>query len=262
MNKRLVLHLIVYSMFLCLLASCTRAYYVADDGNLLMLQEKGDLKLAGGFGFSELKAQVGISPIKHLAISGYYFSSDRNKLASGTNVFKIRRYSGNIGCYYFLPSKVDKKNLLKSDRERGFLFDIYAGYSQGEIDNFYATNGSSHLAYQKYYIQPGIHAQGATLSISYNMKIGRLNYFKGVGLRDVPAEHILQLQDLEERNPFNLLEHSIKIQAGVRSFTFFANVSISDILEEYNFTQVNSQISVGVILDVDEFYKKKKKSKL
>jgi len=266
--------LILLSFLLC---SCNHYYYLPNDGQMLMLQEEGDIKTSVGISDKIFVVQAGYSPIKHLAVTGTFFNHNNTNFSNSSfisttaitptpsSIGDSRRNgflaSGSVGTYYFLnankpprTSKLFKDELL---RTKGWLFDLHAGYASGKINNEYSSSGNSKFTFQKYFIQPGIHWQAKSLSISYVLKYSHLNFFKGTAFGNILEPDLQDIFLIEDQNPYNLIEPTFRFQYGTKFLIFYASLTGVSILNDKNLTYKFSQSSLGVTIDIDEFLKPK-----
>ena len=258
-------YLIVFLSFLC--CSCNHYYYLPNDGTMLMLEEKGDIKISGGTNNEITVVQAGFSPIKHLAVGANYLNV--KVIGNGTNFSspslgtvvnpegKGFLLNGSVGGYYFRKSKQPLSESLfanvNNTRTRGILFDLHAGYGRGRVNNTYSSSGSSKFDFQKYFIQPGIHFQGRIMSFSTVLKFSHLNYFKGEAIGNIPPQDIVEIYSVEATNPFNLLEPTFRYHIGFRYGTFYMSTTFLETLNDSSSGKFKtSQASVGIIVDIDE----------
>ncbi|MFT5764647.1 MAG: hypothetical protein ACI8X3_002078, partial [Saprospiraceae bacterium] len=174
--------------------SCSHNYYAPNEGVLLALNEKNDVKVSVGGGEnssynndeeSTFSLQGGYSPINHLGVQSSYFTykgkGTQNGVAESGNGFIA---NAAIGTYYRFPLK---KNRSGRERlpdnlamQRSILIDFYGGYAKGKVHNYYNPSTNSHFEFNKRFIQLGFHWQGRILGIDFTSKFGNLDYSTGI----------------------------------------------------------------------------------
>ncbi len=248
----------------------SQRYYTTDEGDLLMLSGPGDLRLSTVFPGEGLYAvQLGYSPIKHIGITGSYirdrFSREvfRNFGPSTSRV--IGDYASvSVGGYFFAKSKKQKpKQFYLSENvimEEGFLFDLYAGYRYGTIENQYSRNSNSVFDTHKYYVQLGAHWTFRIGTLSYAVRAVGLNFANGVAFG--PLEDF-ELQDLfqggiQDNAPFSFYETSFRYQIGIRQVRIYTGVTtrFAD-GDKRPFEDKRTVITAGLIFELDELFKKR-----
>ena len=253
-------------------SSCSHYYYAPNEGTLLALNEKNDLKLSAGGNLggdeneSNFSFQAGYSPIKHLGIQSSFFSYKKRGEKDGVTE------SGNgfisnaaIGAYYFLPTKrISKRRELIVNgpvMQRGVMFDLYAGYAKGEVHNYYEPNTSSHFDFNKSFAQLGIHWQGKIYGISFVSKFGVLDYKNGDVNGKISEEHLADVMDIEKYDTYAFRENSLRFSLGIQHARFFLTTTWlnSSKLDKVKF--IDNTVHAGVILELDEFFRKRRPAK-
>lgn len=263
--------------FLFLFCSCSHYYYAPDEGYLLSLGEKGDIKISAATGSAgesngDLEKdntssfQAGYSPIKNLGIQGSIFSLKR--VGESDDGVKPRGHgfiaSGAIGGYFFIIN--ERQKLLQEEfadplkMRKGVLLDLYAGYGQGKAHNYYANGSNSHFDFQKSFIQGGIHWQGKMTGISYVFKVVRLDYQTGIVNKEIEQEDLVAIQGISQNNPFSLIEHSFRFHVGLKKIRFFLSTTLIPYSKEVDkLDYIGSSGHIGLILELDEIFRKKEK---
>lgn len=273
------LHYIFILSFASLFCSCNHYYYAPEEGHLLTLSEKGDAKISvGGNSTNEdgndskgtnFTLQAGYSPINHLGIQGSYFSLKRKGVSSFEELGSGNGFiaSGAIGTYLFIENNFQRKRkkVVKTYVEphlkmkKGFLLDLYGGYSLGKVHNYYSKTTDSHLSFRKIYLQGGLHINGKVMGLSYTLKGVRLDYEKAVLNGDMEESEILNIQDITKANPFFLIENSLRFHLGIRQFRFFMTVNfMNDSYDEDSLDFLDSTFDAGIILELDEIFTKER----
>ncbi len=250
-----------------LLNSCSHYYYAPNEGALLALNEKNDLKVSAGKSNSSddrefnYSLQVGYSPIKHLGIQSSYFnyreSGVRNSFTESGNGHIS---TAAIGTYYFFPTKkIGRRPDLVNNytMNRGILIDLYAGRSNGSVNNYYTLNSSSHFDFNKTYGQFGFHWQGRVFGINYVSKFGVLDFKNGTVNGKISQEHLADIMDVEKNDTYNFRENSIRFHIGVKHARFFITGTWFNSPKSAEVKFVESTLHGGVIIEIDEFFKKK-----
>ena len=246
--------------------SCSHYYYAPDEGNVMKLANRNDLKISasgnssnGSYELKHSNFQIGYSPIKHLGIFASRFNM-KGKEPTENPERGGNGYLNNvaIGGYYFFERGSLLDRIIKFDEElavpSGFLIDAYLGYGKGHVHNFYVENGTSDLDLQKYFLQGGLHWQGKTLGFSYVLKVGRLNYFNGFLEGKLDDENFNSFRNIEMTREFPFRETSLKFFMGIKQTRVYLNVSTLVSTFDNNFLHRTSLGSLGLIIDIDDIY--------
>lgn len=261
-------------LFSIINTSCTHKYYAPNDGDLLVLRKKNDVHISGG-GQNLLSdnestsgnIQIGYSPISYLALSGSYFKLnviDDNPLIKGNGHI----WNGAIGGYYFFPTTKnqnfgkDKKFLFYKGplkMQKGILVDLYFGLSDGAVNNFYENGGESHFKFQKKYGQLGFHFIRPNWGLDYVCRIGNLKFYEGVAYGEIDPENRNEIDAIESKNSYNLSEVSFRVHVGIKHIRYFITATAVTQGSEINELNIyNGNGSFGIILEIDEFFRKNK----
>ncbi|MFK8008447.1 MAG: hypothetical protein AB8H03_18965 [Saprospiraceae bacterium] len=265
--------LLTFLTFTFFFTSCSNYYYSPNDGDLVTLRKQHDGHVSGSSNLGEredkqlMNLQVGYSPINHLAFSGSYFKTSDQ----GNN---DKRYgngyilNGSIGGYYFFPieenlifTKKRKRTSKNSNlnMEKGILMDLYVGTGEGKVNNFYTEGGSSQFKFRKNYVQMGFHYIKKNWGLSYNVRRGRLNYSNGIiyNRLKIDASDLAKFEDLTINNSFDLVEHSLRLNVSIKHVRYFFNItSVIETVELRDLGVENDNLTVGFILEIDEFFRK------
>lgn len=249
--------------------SCTPSLYVPNDGHTLQVSEKGDLRASAGFGGAGnsaiLTGQVAYSPIKGLAVAGNFFKLTRGdqgiNQAPQSNTSHL--FEGAVGTYFF--KGFGNNTNSNATQQDGILFDLYGGAGFGRTNTYYFTGGESTLNYNKYYLQGGItlleqSSKNKFFSIGYNLKVSLLDYQQGLVKGDIGTIGYRSVKLIENSEPFVGAEYTLSIQAGGKKTRMFANMTRMQELGDKNFEHARSSFRTGVLLDVDQWLTKKKKT--
>lgn len=282
-NQNQVIGLFLFVAIL-ILSSCGGAshhFYATDEGNLLALKEEKDLKVSAGYmphlnslPGNNLNVQAAYSPIKHLGVYTNYFRI-RNAFEAGEgiqqNVYQYH-FGAAIGGYIFKQPEaktetVDEDRLIEQytyPKGKGLLFDAYLGYNQGRNKNFFfEETGTINIPFQKFYLQGGAHIFMDRINASFALKYARLSYFDGEAFGKLTNLQLRKVDVLEEQNPFDFLESSLKVSYGKPETPFQAYITIAGIYDFGDaFLEIQpSTMQVGITADIDHFFGKKKKKK-
>lgn len=259
-------------IFIISITSCSHKYYAPNDGEFLVLTKRNDLHLSQSVSTGNLTStstQLGFSPIKYLGLSGSFFKMKGSRNNGANNTLKRKGdgtiWNSAIGGYYpfIFKKQFDGKRSLGESHQSGILADIYFGYGKGEVNNYYEVGGSSHFKFDKKYVQLGVHLISDGINTGYLVRIGRLNYYEGKILGQATGLTMESFNILNEQNDFRLIEHSFQFSYGVKQFRVFlvsTGVMFNENLNQLNIKKTNT--TIGVILEIDEFFRKKKGKKV
>ena len=267
-------------------SSCSRYYYSPDDGHLLTLSEKKDFHFsasANSLRFRDtanhFNFQLGYSPIKHLAIQGSFFylkDGEDNPIITGEG----HMYSGAIGTYKFFEPFADsflkklarrkgsKKKPLsppvffqENYSKKGTIVDLYLGHARGLSRIDYDSRGRSFTRFQKTFGQIGLHLNNSLGGFSYTFKVGQLRFNEATSSGIVNLDDLNKLRSLEDNNTFPFREHSFRFFTGVRQLKVFFNLTLLYDSRRLSTLGVdNNNFTIGILVDIDECFKKTKSS--
>lgn len=267
--------LIPLLVFFC--SSCGHKYYAPNDADLVVLKEKNDVHISGTTDLSSNgkkinHAQLGYSPIKHLGLTSSYFSMNQWENASRESARGDGKiWSASIGTYIVVPfssvgiSKQGSKRREKKIKNQHLfhpssaMIDLYFGTSRGQVNNFYKNNSVSNLKFKKNYVQIGVHWTLRSVSFDLASRIGNLNYYEATFFGK-PSYSLTYINDLlKTKNNFRLLEHSLRAHFGVKHARLIFSVSgISQSSELNQLGVVQAVTTFGLMVDIDEFFRKEK----
>ncbi len=262
-------------LLIFLLPSCAvknNHYYIPPEGNVLTLTERHDLKVSATTSLNDdgiSNFHIGYSPIKHLGLFGSWM---RQKNGNEIYPFEALSFENSnsatykslaVGGYLFKKRDTYYSTMIpkKYFEQGGFLFDLYLGVGEGEMRKNYTTIRSYFdLDYQKIFGQAGLHYKFRSFGLSYIFKLGQMNVSRIL----VHGNFFLFPKDffdeLKVDNTIETYESTIRFEYGIRqaklnlNLTFFSDQP--DIL-----TPLRSYYSLGVLMNVDEFFKKRKDRK-
>jgi len=257
-----------YLVFGCLVcSSCTHYYYAPEEGNLLALNEKGDLRVSASLGVAPsdsrntfIAFQAGYSPSKNIA---FQFSYSRlNNFYNNEKIGKIYIASGAIGFYHFKEFERLNEETPDNFSKQGLLFDAYLGYGIGEVHNYYFGGGRSNFIFSKTYFQGGFHWQGKIIGIDIVGRIVRLDYNKGILSGNIDNSHWFAIDRLSENNPYFLFESSSRLHFGNKYVKFFfSQTMVFPQFYSSNIDYLVKSFHIGALVDIDSFFEKKSSSK-
>ena len=263
-------------------------YFLPQEGNALKVKEKNDLSVSGGYSFFtrttfdnpfftpgagpvvfpspglnssnpnyESKTrrgsfQAAYSPFKHLGLFGHHSFS---KSSDADNTFhKSHLTGGGIGTYYYHNGFQRPPKRLKPGQEpkpTNVLFDLYAGYSLGAINNRYVfTTGNTSMNFQKYYLQGGAHWIGRQVSLSFTLKAGKVNYYNGIINGKTHLDSDGPVFSILEINNLLFVEPSFKVDVTFRGIGVFGQMTFASI-PDFNFTGIDNPIAhLGLVFDI------------
>jgi len=235
-----------------------------------MLAEPGDVKLSTVFpGEGIYTTQIGYSPIKHLGLTGsfvhdktsvefYGISGPYDRISKGFSV------NGAIGTYFSLKSKkLAPEHFFLSQNvtmQQGLLFDLYAGYGFGNMNNFYDRSAESHFDTHKFYLQGGVHWTFRIGTISFALRAVRLDYTNGSANGALNEEELRDLFQggIQDNSPFSFMESSFRYQIGIKQIRIYTGVTTK---HQKDNIRPNSDkrviITAGLLVELDELLKKR-----
>ncbi len=244
---------ILYVLGLC---SCSHYYYAPDEGNLIALKEKDDLKFSAALPDGEgpnYSLQLGYSPIKRVGLQGsYYRYAQEGNYSRSFGEGSIGSIA--IGAYhtYFLDHRDSiRKNAMRSS----IMFDLYAGYGKGNVDNYYAPGLSSHFDFNKKYIQLGIHWQNDLLGFDLVSKLGILDFEQGSVIGELDLEDFQDIENLQLYDTYFIRETSFRFFIGIRQIRCFMTITRLNSPEIDKVRFIDQTFQLGAIIDIDELFK-------
>ena len=269
-------------------------YFLPHEGNALKLKEKNDLSISGGYATyqtttfenpslvafpfpapglnstnpnfdsktQKMSFQAAYSPRKHLGLFGVHARS--RKFSPETDYHNSHLTGGGIGTYYYyrgFQRPPEKVNPNKEPKPTNVLFDIYAGYTFGKIENQYVfTEGNSAMNFQKFYLQGGVHWIGRQVSLSYMMKVGKANFTNGIINGKAHLDSDPAIFALINKKNFTFIEPTFKVDVTFKGIGFFTQLTATTI-KDFGMTGIdNPNIQLGLVFDIHELRKINKKS--
>lgn len=259
-----------------LLSSFTAAgqyMYVPEDGIMLALDEKEDLKFsvaANAFQFKReidwsvnYNLQAGYSPKDHFAIVGNFFKFWQSPIESDEQPESFSTHFTSIAAGSYLYKKKENRNNETTDAPsnsfRGTLLDFYMGYGLGNSRRQYEAGGHSKFYFHKFFMQAGMHLHEKRMGFSAIFRYSILDFDKGAVFGKFDGSDRDVLEYLEDNNPHHLLElsfrFSVKVAKNIRFY--YSNATVLSAL----FLAKGSSSHFGLLIDIDKISKKTGKGK-
>lgn len=265
--KQTSLYVLSLFSFALLFSSCATNLYTPNEAYMLGLSNQGDVKVAGAYAsnsenlsfglnaqYEQSNIQLAISPVKHLGLVGSHFRQNSKQFSGVENT--SRRHT-EVGLGYYSKSK------KKKETDQSFvLHDVYAGIGWGQNYRLFETAGELYGNYQRYFLHYGVHLWWKNdVSIGFGFRYAR-TYFDQIDLiGKVPSSFSREvISEIRRRNPFDLLESTLHIQAGGNyakvflSTTGIIRSNQADIGQTYKIAA--PIVNLGLVLDLDEIWKK------
>ena len=255
--------------------------YIPDSGNPIALWGKSDLKFSidnrigtdisyGRYNYSsnhhkptQFKVGYSFHPKFYTTLS--WVQSKGNVRMSG--LYEERLFLGDFGIGTSLV-KIDEKErytpFLKYNAKwmmkKGAQVNALLGYSRGRIQHERSYGfADGEFNFNRFYGQVGLHFQRGIWGFSGSSKFGFLNYQK-VKIIGNAVFDLAPLSDLlMDQNNFLFIETSMRFYLGTR----FGQVYLNRVFAKTNAALskyiISDYISVGAVLDIQGFYRKKKK---
>ncbi|MFK7775088.1 MAG: hypothetical protein AB8F94_23305 [Saprospiraceae bacterium] len=274
-NKTTLPALIFFVLTILTTFSCSvqnNHYYVPAEGNVLTLSERNDLKISGSTSIKDRgisNIQIGYSPIKYVGLFGSWMHQKNGQgiypfdVSDGNNSNTANYKSVAIGGYFFKKRDHYYSTLIpkKYLEQGGFLVDFYVGVGEGKFEREYSTYRTKvEFIHKKIFGLAGLHYKFRSLGVSYIFKMGQVQFNKVL----VHGNFILFpkgiFDELKEDNTMNTYESTFRLECGIQEAKI--NLSLTGFSNQVDiFSPLRSYISVGVLLNVDELFRKKSKDK-
>lgn len=260
----------VYAIILSLcFFSCASDFYIPKQGNLLILQEKNDLK--GSISFNS--AQAAYSPINNLGLKADFSYA---RIRSRGKERDLTMGTIGTGTYF---SKVVKPLFLNNKKTFHYPqlctigAEFYANLSLGNLDSRNIPNSGSVIFIPSFFnefrnfraniLQPHlstqIYWQSRTFTVNFGIRTGLIYYYNADAFGSFTPNEISLATDLIENTPFFITEYDIHIAKGNDHIQSFINVSwgqsFSEILDP------SANLSFGFQVNISSFLQKVKHKK-
>ena len=260
------------------MSSCSHSFYAPNDNIMVQLKEKNEFTISGSVvalpnpfdlsteaEYSISTFQVGYSPIKHLAIAGSYFSLNDVEKEIYPVQGKGKIWNGALGTYYFINFR-EKDNIPDfhdykvdaSDKPFGLLFDLYAGYGEGNVQNTYYEGAKSIVDFQNYFIQGGFHFKSQYFDAGFSLKKSILNYHNFETYYEINDADLNDIQNLMRNNTYNPLHLNMRVSGGFPFGKVYLN--LNDVINETEeLKTLDFNVTLGIQLNVHDIFKSLKK---
>lgn len=173
-----------------------------------------------------------------MSVAGSYFSLRDDNSNNGNNNFQDGRFNlwkAALGTYYFINLGDLKYKQKETKAERvysmiepiGLLFDLYAGYGEGVVENNYNTGSQSLLDHQQYFIQGGFHFVCSFIDVGISVRKSTLNYYNGRILGQIENINLIDIEELLEGNRYSPTEISFKVAGGWKYGKIFVHYNMA-----------------------------------
>ena len=260
--------------------------YVPDIGDPITLWKKSDLKFSlnlhrnkdrlSSFSNNSPKEitqfKMGFSPLPNIYLTasfanynGIGFVPFEGRLGTVRYDEKMRLADFGIGRYYSRSGPlISRLSIFKKQRnwmmEKSWQVNGLIGISRGRmLHQKTSAVGEGVFDFNRFYGQAGFHFQRSIWGISTHLKFGMLNYYKTSILGDGVTELSLFVDLLMEKNNFFFMESSSKIYMGTRFGQVYYSLVYARSDAAFNEYMLNNYKSVGIVLDIQEIFKKKNK---
>ena len=210
---------------------------------------------------------LGYSPVKHLYGTASLMLVNENE-RSGLYHSKMVLSDIGIGGYLLKETEniFKKKNIFNKDRKmmlshKGILVNALLGYSRGNITHeAYDKIGLATLNLNRFYGKIGLDYQARFWGFAGNLRLGVLNYSSTTINGHAYADLSEQIETLMNQNNFTFSELSIRFYLGLKYgqvYISYINSTTDTKLDDFRITKTGN---VGVLLDLQELFKKKVKN--
>lgn len=276
MKNKTTFTYLIFFVVIIFISSCAvknNHYYVPSEGNVLTLSERNDLKVSASTSINDngiSNIQVGYSPIKHIGLFGSWMNQKDGKgvypfdfsISENSNTASYRSVA--IGGYFFKKRDTYYSTLIpkKYLEQGGFLVDLYVGVGEGKFKrNYESLRAFVDFEHQKIFGQIGWHYKFRSLGISYIFKAGQVQFNNVL----VHGNFIIFPKDifdeLKNDNTINTYESTCRIEYGIKEAKF--NLSLTGFSNQVDiFSPQRSYFSAGVLVNIDEFFRKRGKDKI
>ena len=247
--------------------SCGRDLYVPNAANLLVLEEKNDLKA----NLSINAVQVAYSPLNNIGLKGDFgYVRSRNDGERNLNI-------GTIGVGYYRSKEIEPlfKNSeanMRRPQTPSIGFDVFANLSYGKLnansnDAFQPTifgtaplSSSFRADIYKPNLSGQVYWKSKTFTVNLGVRYSFLHYFNGVAFGEFTDMELANAAQLLRDSPAGHLEYDLKLSNGNNQIASFIALSWnqkSTLLKDNN-----SSFAFGLDVNISNFLgDKKTKSK-
>jgi len=264
--------------------------YIGGNENSISIREQSDFK----FSFSRNLNTSKRNEIIALPISSYYdlrWKGDVSNFALGysplshlyltTNLSFVeetenygrhssKMLSGDFGVGVYHLKKTKDISLLKKKKRKvsryrmsnkGLLMNALVGYSRGNIEHTSQyRKGNGEFLINRFYGKIGLDYQSGFWGIASDFKFGFLNYGKTTINGHAYEELSLQRALLINENDFLFAELSFRFYVGMKYGQIFINGGTMKVNDKISEFVLSDFLNVGIVLDVQDIFKKKGKN--
>jgi len=213
------------------------------------------------------KFTLGYSPLPHLYVKANLFLTKEGD-TYGRHNSKMLLGDFGMGVYHlkkskgipFLKKKLDKvSGYMMSNK--GLLMNALVGYSRGSIIHTSQYRlGKGEFLINQFYGKIGLDYQAGFLGIASDLKFGVLNYgktiIKGHAYEELSAQRALLINE----NDFLFGELSFRIYVGMKYGQIYINGITTKVNNKMSEFVLSGFWNVGVVLDIQDVFKKKGKN--
>jgi len=219
-------------LLLLLISSCGNDFYVASPGNLLILEEKKDLKASIAFN----SAQLAYSPANNLGVKADFAYVNHLDEYQGDEQLLLGTIG--VGTYFSRPVKAlfpNKKKLFANPQLCSIGIEFYANaslgkqkslvsplFTRGGLTSFRNTTfGVFKSNVFKPHISSQVYWQSRSITINFGLRTTFIYYYDAFAFGEFSENDLKQARDLITNSPFYLVEYDLQIAKGnsrVQSF--------------------------------------------
>ena len=266
--------------------------YVADNNNAFSIRKKSDFKFSYNYAIKSTVTpandysnfyyyyedpvwtstissfNIGYSPLPHLYTTANLLLTNISDNYSAAPNSKVVLGDIGIGGYYLkeLKNIFKKKNIFNRTSkwmmpQKGILVNALLGYSRGSITHELVDWRSGHgkFTLNKFYGQVGFDYQARLWGFASSLKVGVLNYGTTYLEGHAVTELYRPVEVLAEKNNYNFSELNFRFYVGMKYGQIYLNGVKTKVDTELEDFMVSDYLSVGAVLHIQEFFKKKNK---
>ena len=200
---------------------------------------------------------LGYSPVPNLyATANFLFENQRSSFW-----YDSQTVLGGIGIGgYFLKESIDEKPSEYNMPDQGLLINGLIGYTRGNISHDGINRfGFGKFILNQFYGKIGVDYQARYWGIASNIRVGVLNYGTTQILGRAFDDLGLHRELLTTQNDFLFGELSVRTYLGIKYGQFYINGVITRVNDELRRFILPDMLTVGIVLDIQEIFKKKEK---
>lgn len=245
-----------------------------ENGNPIALWNKADFQIAFDVHQSldylyqlNTNLKLAYSPLDKIFVRLSLLQNNLHEETGFCNEDKLSLVDFGIGVYHAKKGifKSKKRNqVYKSPRwkmQKGLVLNANLGYSLGRIllNRIRPDAGSGKFHFNRFYGQLGFQIRTGLWGFSGVSKLGLLNYRKGFLLGYYALTYSSYFELLDEKNNFFFWENSLRFFLGIRWGQIYIQKVRIDADSDFERTILNNFVSLGLALDIQKIFKKRKK---